>query len=98
MPVRQHVLSLGLLTICILAAGCAGVTTGPAPATTTPTVTATPGAASIRAGDTQTFSASVSGLTSSAVTWSVNGVAGGNATFGTISPAGVYAAPATLPT
>ena len=35
--------------------------------------------------------------TAEAVTWEVNGVAGGSAATGTITPAGVYTAPATLP-
>jgi uncharacterized protein (DUF1800 family) len=35
---------------------------------------------------------------SNQVTWSVNGVAGGNATVGTINPKGLYTAPATVPT
>jgi Right handed beta helix region len=35
--------------------------------------------------------------TAEAVTWEVNGIAGGTAATGTITPAGVYTAPATLP-
>ena len=35
---------------------------------------------------------------SSEVNWSVNGVAGGNATFGTINNTGLYTAPAVVPT
>ena len=33
----------------------------------------------------------------SSVTWSVNGVAGGNVTYGTITTGGLYKAPATVP-
>lgn len=39
----------------------------------------------------------VSGAVDPSVTWLVNGVAGGNATYGTIDPTGHYTAPATLP-
>jgi len=53
-----------------------------------------PATATLRGGDTQTFSAAEGGATAApAVAWSVNGVAGGNATIGTISAAGAYVAP-----
>jgi hypothetical protein len=48
-------------------------------------------------GNTQTFTATVSGTADSAVNWAVNGVAGGNSSTGTISADGVYTAPAILP-
>ena len=44
-----------------------------------------------------TFRATVTNTTDTGVSWSVNGVAGGNATEGIISPEGVYIAPADLP-
>jgi uncharacterized protein (DUF1800 family) len=56
-----------------------------------------PATANIRAGDSQTFSAAVTGLTDGVVTWAVNGIAGGNSTVGTISATGAYTAPAALP-
>lgn len=43
------------------------------------------------------FAASVTGVSNTAVTWSVNGVAGGNATVGTVDANGNYTPPATLP-
>jgi hypothetical protein len=61
------------------------------------TVSVTPTAASVRAGATQPFTATVAGTTNNSVTWSVNGVVTGNATTGTISSNGVYTAPATVP-
>jgi len=45
----------------------------------------------------QTFTANVTGETNTAVNWAVNGVAGGNATFGTIDASGNYTAPGTVP-
>lgn len=36
-------------------------------------------------------------LSPNTITWSVNGVAGGDATFGTVSSAGLYQAPAVIP-
>jgi hypothetical protein len=43
------------------------------------------------------FTANVSGLNNQDVTWQVNQIAGGNDTVGTITPAGVYTAPAKVP-
>jgi hypothetical protein len=48
-------------------------------------------------GETQPFTAMVSNSTNTAVTWSVNGIQGGDTTLGTITPEGVYTAPAILP-
>jgi hypothetical protein len=45
---------------------------------------------------TQTFTAPITGLTNTSVTWSVDGVTGGNVTVGTISASGVYTAPSTI--
>lgn len=39
------------------------------------------------------FTARVSNLTNTAVNWFVNSIAGGNSTYGTISPTGLYTAP-----
>jgi len=44
-----------------------------------------------------TFTAKVSNATDTSVSWTVNGTAGGNAPIGTITSAGVYTAPADLP-
>jgi len=57
----------------------------------------TPTQASVAVGRTQQFTAKVTGTTNAAVKWTVNGVAGGNATTGTISTAGLYTAPTTVP-
>jgi len=52
---------------------------------------------SVLLGDTQTFAATVTNASDTGVTWSVNGVPGGISTTGTITAAGVYTAPADLP-
>lgn len=72
---------------------------GAARQTSTPTVTVSvsPSTATVRIGRTQTFAASVTGSSNTAVTWSVNGVSGGNAIVGTISAAGLYTPPASVP-
>ncbi|MBL8174917.1 MAG: DUF1800 family protein [Bryobacterales bacterium] len=51
----------------------------------------------MRVNATKTFYASVSGATNKSVTWLVNGIAGGNATVGTVSTTGLYTAPAVVP-
>lgn len=43
------------------------------------------------------YSAAVTGSTNTSVTWTVNGVAGGDASVGTLTPDGVYTAPRTMP-
>jgi hypothetical protein len=60
-------------------------------------ITISPSVVSVEAGDSQQFTATVTGTTNTAVTWSVNDVEGGGATVGTISPAGLYTAPAAVP-
>jgi hypothetical protein len=89
-------------------AGCGGNSTPQtAPVTTTsPTTTPPPvtpaivtvaGAAQTRIGDTAQFTATVTGGTSTAVTWQVNSVTNGSAATGTISASGLYTAPSVLP-
>jgi Divergent InlB B-repeat domain len=61
------------------------------------TVAVSPTMPSVGIGSTVQFSATVTGLSNTAVTWSAGGVAGGNTTAGTISATGLYTAPAALP-
>jgi hypothetical protein len=61
------------------------------------TVNVTPATATVRAGDTQQFNASVNGTANQSVNWSVNGTPGGDSTNGTISVAGLYTPPAQVP-
>ncbi|MGH9415674.1 MAG: hypothetical protein ACRD01_03520 [Terriglobales bacterium] len=61
------------------------------------TVKVTPAAATVNLKASQAFLATVSGSPNPNVTWSVNGVPGGNATFGTVDANGLFSAPATLP-
>jgi hypothetical protein len=48
-------------------------------------------------GNQTTFTATVTNTTNTAVNWSVNSVPGGSAALGTITSAGIYTAPADLP-
>jgi len=75
--------------------GSASVTIQPAPPTIT--VAVAPANAVLQVNNTQLFAATVTGTANQSVTWNVNGITGGNATVGTISAAGLYTAPATVP-
>ena len=91
-----------LFRTAFLVAGCgAGVTQKTEPPTQPPAagvaVSVSPTTANIRAGDSYTFKAKVSGSSNTNVTWSVNGTNGGSATVGTIDANGKYTAPASLP-
>ena len=57
-----------------------------------------PATAMVRTGNQQAFTVMVTGALNPSVTWTVNGVAGGNSTIGTITANGTYTAPLTLPT
>lgn len=70
------------------------------PPTPTPAgvaVTVSPTGVTLVTQQTQTFAAAVTGSTNTAVNWQVNQIAGGNSTVGTITTAGVYTAPASVP-
>jgi len=60
-------------------------------------VTVTPTTVSVLLGNSQTFAATVTNTTNTSVIWSVNGIPAGSASAGTITPDGVYTAPADLP-
>jgi uncharacterized protein (DUF1800 family) len=90
-----HLFSVLASSLILVAGGCGTSGTVP-PQNSQPSVTVS-GGSQVRLGSTVTFTANVSNLSSNAVTWQVNGAAGGNGTVGTISSAGVYTPPATIP-
>ena len=87
--------------ITVTNSGLGGTTSGVANLSVTAaapvTVSVAPASAGVPVTKTQQFTATVKGASNTAVTWSVNGVASGNATLGTISSAGLYTAPAAVP-
>jgi hypothetical protein len=90
-------------TADVLVSAMSATTTAPANASSGKcpapvTVSITPASATVQAGAMQTFMATVANTSNTAVTWSVNGTAGGGTAVGMISTAGVYTAPATVPT
>ncbi|MGH9482901.1 MAG: hypothetical protein ACRD1L_12510, partial [Terriglobales bacterium] len=60
-------------------------------------ITLTPPSATVAAGASVQFTAVVTNATNTAVTWSVNGTAGGGAATGTITASGLYTAPSAFP-
>ena len=91
-----------LLTTGAWTLGCGGggaspVMPPPPPPPPSIIVTVTPASGSVVLGNTQTFTATVTNTTDTAVSWSVNGTTGGNTANGTITADGVYTAPADLP-
>ncbi len=58
-------------------------------------MTVAPPSVSLAPNSPQQFTATVQGTTNTGVTWSVNGVVGGNSTVGTITTGGLYQAPGT---
>jgi hypothetical protein len=82
-------LPLALLAFLIPTVGCAGTKMSPTPVSIQLNQTA----ATMAAGTTQRFTASVTGTSNTAVTWSVDSIGGGNASDGTISASGLYTAP-----
>src|SRR6266849_7875871 len=90
-PVRTFMrrrLFLSLACAAVLFSGCAGTSSK-----TTVTISVAPMAVSVAAGNTQQFTATVTGASNTAVTWSI----AGGASNGSISRSGLYTAPATAP-
>jgi hypothetical protein len=98
--------AIKLITITLLAfalSGCGGGNGsggggGTAPPPEVTSVSVSPTTAQVVIGQSQSFTAQVTGTGafSTTVTWSVNGISGGNSTSGTIV-GGEYTAPATVP-
>ncbi|MGB6430899.1 MAG: hypothetical protein WBF06_09940 [Candidatus Acidiferrales bacterium] len=84
---------LAAMAFAITSGGCHKST-----AAATPTITISPTSLTMEAGTSTQFGDTITNETTSAVTWLVNGIVGGNATtgIGTISTTGLYQAPATL--
>ena len=93
-PIRRCMSLAAFLTAVAWLVGCNGALTTPLPAIS---ISISLPTASVQTGMTQQFSATVSNITNTAITWQVNGVVGGDAAHGTISASGLYTAPATVP-
>ncbi len=95
-PLHSFYVFLPSLVLVGVVTGCGSGLGGSNTQPPSPSITVS-GATQVRLGSTASFTATVSNLTNTAVTWQVNSVAGGNKTFGIISSSGVYTPPATIP-
>ncbi|MFZ0539457.1 MAG: hypothetical protein WAM47_21510, partial [Candidatus Sulfotelmatobacter sp.] len=82
------------LAVAFTLASCGGVSNSTTGQSSNVTVSLNQSSMNVAVGATAQFTATVQNTTNTAVTWSVDGVAGGNATAGTISASGLYTAPA----
>jgi hypothetical protein len=94
----------GQVTIIVLVSNSRTNVLSDASATQTFTITApsittgiSPATATVAVGSTQQFAGYAVGSLNSALTWQVNGVAGGSTANGTISTSGLYTAPSAVP-
>jgi len=98
---RLAIILLAGLPLCLAIAGCSSYTKlNGANTSTQPTVAVSisPNSATLLPGQQLQLTATVIGTSNELVSWEVNGVEGGNSVIGTISPSGIYLAPATVPT
>jgi len=97
---RPGVWRSGIFVLSLLAAlfsnACGSLVSSGSPAAVI--ITVSPASAQPFAGTTVTFTANVQNAGSSAVSWQVNAIPGGNPTIGTISGSGVFTAPSVAPT
>jgi uncharacterized protein (DUF1800 family) len=93
---RNLLLLLSSLGLMGLLTGCSSPQIAPVTPQATVTVS---GASQVRVGGSAvSFTAAVTQLTNTTVTWQVNGVSGGNSSVGTIDGTGAYTPPAAVPT
>jgi hypothetical protein len=95
----KRAITSGLLVAlsAALLASCGGGGSGTGSASILVSVSISPTSASVPVATTQQFTANVIGTSNSVVAWQVNGVPNGNSTVGTITAAGLYTAPAAIP-
>lgn len=90
-------LFLFVLVLGLISCGGGGGGGDSAPPTPPITVSVSPGSATVPAGATQQFTATVQNTSNTGVTWQVNAISGGDLTVGTISTNGLYTAPLSPP-
>jgi hypothetical protein len=93
---RNFPVLLVAVALVLFTAGCGGGSS-PTPAPRVVSISISPTTASLKAGATQFFFATVHGTGNIAVAWQVNGTVGGDSTVGTISTGGLYQAPSNIP-
>jgi hypothetical protein len=95
---KRGILSAFIALILVIGLGCGNDDNGANPTPSKVIVTVQPATSTQGVGLVYTFIATVTGVTDTTVTWSVNNIPGGDsATVGNISPAGRYRAPDDVP-
>ena len=96
---QNSLLISAFLILPLLFVGCGGgqSTTTPPPGGTA-SVTISPTRAALTTGQSQTFTAAVTGNAVTTVTWEVDSIPGGNASVGTVTSSGVYSPPSSAGT
>ena len=95
---RKSLAIFVMTTLVMVSLGCGLSTARPGSSNPPPVaITIAPSSASVTVGKQQQFTTTVTGTSNTAVTWQVNGVAGGNTTTGTVSSTGLYTAPSSVP-
>jgi len=93
---QDSLLNSAFLILVLLFVGCGGgqpTTTMPPPPGGTASVTISPARAALTTGQSQTFTAAVTGNAVTTVTWEIDSIPGGNSSVGTVTAAGVYSPP-----
>src|SRR5438105_15826547 len=96
MEIGDKSMKAGLGWLCVALVGSLSVAGCGSSNSSAVTITITPPSATVLLGTSVQFIPSVAG-SSNALTWSVNGIANGNATVGTISANGLHTAPVVRP-
>jgi hypothetical protein len=94
---RARVFGPGVIALmCLWLASCGGGSSHSSSSASV-AVRVSPSTAIVATSTSQQFTATVVGISNLSVNWSVNGVAGGSSTVGTISATGLYTAPSSIP-
>jgi YD repeat-containing protein len=88
---------IGATTGLITVTTPSGSAMSPSPFAVVGVIAVSPAAVAVALAGTQQFTATEGGTPTTAVTWAVNGVTGGDSSIGTISAAGLYTAPTIVP-
>lgn len=94
---RKDAFVMGSIALIVSLWGCGFSSGGSSIPPQSVSVTVSPQNTTVPLGRTVQFTATVTGAASDSVNWSVNSVAGGNSTVGTISASGLYTAPSLMP-
>jgi uncharacterized protein (DUF1800 family) len=97
LSLRHTLVGCSVSGVLILLTACASTNGSNPAAAAVPVTVSVNGSVTVSLGSTAQYVAKVVGSANQTVSWTVNQASGGNAKLGTISVAGLYSAPATMP-